>query len=116
MLRCAISLFALSFLLPVTAATAKTCEESLAAVESASRTAQNTLLVARTRDEKPVMTGDLAALDQAMADARTACSGPAASAVPDEKAGTAATPQNEAEPDASAQKGGKRLNRAQRGY
>ncbi|MDT0635710.1 hypothetical protein [Spectribacter hydrogenoxidans] len=116
MLRCAISLFALGFLLPLTGVAASTCEESLAAIESASRAAQNTLLVARARDENPVMTGDIAALDQAMADARAACSGPAASTVPDGEAGTAAAPRNEAEPDTNAQKGGKRLDRAQRGY
>lgn len=116
MLRCAISLFALGFLLPLTGVAASTCKESLAAIESASRAAQNTLLVARARDENPVMTGDIAALDQAMADARAACTGTAASIAPADGDVAASAPRDEAAAPENAPEGSKRLNRAQRGY
>lgn len=116
MLRCAIPLLALGLTAPNLAAAADRCEESLAAIESASRAAQNTLLVARARDEKPVMTGDIAALDQTMADARAACVGPAASIAPDDGEAPSSAPRDEAAAPESAPKGSKRLNRAQRGY
>lgn len=116
MLRCAIPLLTLGLTAPNLAAAADRCEESLAAIESASRAAQNTLLVARARDEKPVMTGDIAALDQAMADARAACASPTTSAAPNDGDTPATAPRDEAATPENAPEGSKRLNRAQRGY
>lgn len=95
------------------------CKQSLARVEAASRSAQEALLVARARDEKPQLAEPMAALEQSMTGAEAACGDVSAQSL-SETGGIRDLGEDltnfGAETDKAAQKGSERLKRSQRGY
>ncbi|MES1944740.1 hypothetical protein PC39_11512 [Salinisphaera sp. PC39] len=100
------------------ASAAGDCRETLARIESASRSAQEALLVARARGDAPRIAKQLATLEASVAEAGANC-GELAARDPEDVKGRETKdfmPEFSAADKESAQKGGKRLDRSKRGY
>lgn len=100
------------------ASAAGDCRETLARIESASRSAQEALLIARARGDAPRIAKQLATLEASVAEASASCGELAARAPEDVKGRETQDfmPEFSAADEESAQKGGKRLERSKRGY